>query len=153
MLHLVSEDLLSFNNCLAIISRLHVLATQFPSALTQEVFTTIEDGRKRLLKSFNTAKHDFPAPQDLVLFYTIGQIYETSELSHTIVNATTLFMGQILSQMRVRSIQDVARGLFVCSMFLQVLFSSSIQADCSIKILRNGYVLKWYSSLTTPYCN
>jgi nucleolar protein 14 len=123
MLYLLSEDSLSFSTCLAVISRLHVLATQFPAALTQEVFAAIEDGRKRLLKSINTNKLDFPARQDLVLFYTIGQIYETSDLSHTIVNATTLFMGQILSQMRVRSVQELARGLFVCSIFLQVLIS------------------------------
>src|SRR5438477_502142 len=37
MLHLVSEDLLSFNNCLAIISRLHVLATQLCPEVMQFV--------------------------------------------------------------------------------------------------------------------
>lgn len=103
----------------AIIARLHTLATQFPSALTQEIFNAIEAGRKNLGQSLTTDRV-FPTAQELVLFYTIGQIYPTSDLFHVIVNPTTLFMAQILGQMKVKSIQDLARGLFVCSLFLQV---------------------------------
>ena len=121
MLHVAEDDSVSFSTISAIIARLHGLATQFPAALTQEVFDAIEDGRRRLLKSTQNEVREFPARQDLILFYTVGQIYETSEFSHRIVNATTLFMGQILSQMRVRSIQDIARGLFICTIFLQVI--------------------------------
>jgi len=70
--------------------------------------------------SLTSNKH-FPTAQELVLFYAIGQIYPTSDLSHPIVNPTTLFMGQILSQMKVKNVQDLGRGLFICSLFLQVL--------------------------------
>ena len=152
MLHLAADNSLHFNTCLAIIARLHVLATQFPSALTQEIFAAIEDGRKRLTKSINNNR-EFPARQDLILFYTVGQIYETSDLSHTIVNATTLFMSQILSQMRVRSIQDIARGLFICSVFLQVIILLLSEIDYSIKLWRNGYVLKLFNSSTILFCS
>jgi nucleolar protein 14 len=118
-LHLVSEDPSSFNIIGGIIVRLHRLASQFPTALTQEIFTAIEAGRKRLASSLSTDRI-FPSAQDLALFYTIGQIYPTSDLFHAVVNPATLFMGQILGQMNVKSVQDLGRGLFACSIFLQV---------------------------------
>jgi nucleolar protein 14 len=118
-LHLVSEDPASFKIIGGVIVRLHRLAAQFPTALTQEIFTTIEAGRKRLASSLSTDRV-FPSAQDLALFYTIGQIYPTSDLFHAVVNPAALFMGQILGQMKITSVQDLGRGLFVCSLLLQV---------------------------------
>ena len=115
----MSEDPASFSIIGGIVVRLHKLASQFPAALTQEIFAAIEAGRKRLALSLS-GHRVFPAAQDLALFYTIGQIYPTSDLFHGIVNPTTLFMGQILGQVKVTSVQDLGRGLFVGSMFLQV---------------------------------
>ena len=125
ILQLAAEDAVPFYVISAIVIRLHGLATQLPSALTGEIFTAIDAGRKRLALSLTTNRV-FPAAQDLVLFYTIGQIYPTSDLSHIVVNPATLFMAQILSQMKVKSIQDLGRGLFICSLFLQVLCSCRI---------------------------
>ena len=135
ILHIASQDPIPFDVITAIILRLHALATQFPSALTQEIFSAIETGRKRLRQSL-ASDRVFPTVQELVLFYTIGQIYPTSDLFHVIVNPTTLFMGQILGQMRIKSIHDLARGLFVCSLFLQVCIIV-FKAYFSIKVLRN----------------
>ena len=136
-----AEDVVPFDVISAIVVRLHGLATQFPSALTEEVFTAIDAGRKRLALSLTTDRV-FPAAQDLVLFYTIGQIYPTSDLSHVIVNPATLFMAQILSQMKVKNVQDLGRGLFICSLFLQVSPLSYLTDFNSTKVLRNEFVWK-----------
>jgi nucleolar protein 14 len=119
LLHLASDESPPFNVIAALIVHLHKLATQFPAALTPEIFSAIESGRKRMTQSLSTGK-TFPAAKDLVLFYAVGQIYPTSDLSHIIVNPTTLFIGQILGQMKVKTGQDLGRGLFMCSMFLDV---------------------------------
>ena len=119
ILQLAAEDTIPFDVISAIIVRLHGLATQFPLVLTPEIFTAIDTGRKRLTASLTTDRV-FPSAQDLVLFYIIGQIYPSSDLSHIIVNPTTLFMAQILSHMKVRSVQDLGKGLFICSLFLEV---------------------------------
>src|SRR5271154_6542351 len=95
-----------------IIVRLHGLATQFPSSLTEEIFSALQTGRKRLASSL-TSDRTFPTQQELLLFYTISKIYPTSDLFHAIVNPTILFMGQILGQMKIKNIQDLARGLFI----------------------------------------
>lgn len=118
ILHLAEEDPAPLDVITSVMAHLHNLATQFPSALTQEIFSFIESSRKRLALSL-ASNRVFPTAQDLIFFYTVGQIYPTSDRSHIIINPTTLLMGQILGQMRIRSGQDLARGLFVCSIFLQ----------------------------------
>ena len=135
ILHLAAIHPIPFNAITDIIARLHGLATQFPSALTQEIFSAIEGSRKRLASSLTSDKI-FPTAQELVLFYTIGQIYPPSDLSHPIIDPTTLFMGQILSQMRIKSVQDLGRGMFICSLFLQVYVIWKC-SDSSINLLRN----------------
>lgn len=119
ILHLATQNPIPFDVISAIIVRLHILATQFPSSLTQEFYDALNAGRKRFTQSL-TNDRVFPTAKELVLFYTVGQIYPTSDLFHVIVNPSILFMAQILGQMKVRSIQDLARGLFVCALFLQV---------------------------------
>jgi len=150
IVQLAAEDVVPFDVISAIIVRLYGLATQFPSALTEEIFSAIEAGRKRLALSLTTDEV-FPSAQDLVLIYTIGHIYPTSDLSHIIVNPTMLFMAQILSQMKVKSIQDLGRGLFICSLFLQVLspLLYMTQFD-STKVLRNEFVRKLSTFAISP---
>lgn len=118
ILHLATETPIPFNTISDLVISLHRLTTQFPSALTQDILNTFRLGSKRLSQS-QTSSRVFPTAQDLVLFYTIGQLYPTSDLMHIIVNPTILFMGQILSQMRIRKVQDLGRGLFVCSLMLE----------------------------------
>jgi hypothetical protein len=75
--------------------------------------------------------------QELVLFLTVGQLYPPSDLVHVIVNPAMLFMGQILGQMKIRGIQDLARGLFVATLFLQVFILLN-GTNSSFKVCRNG---------------
>ena len=123
ILSLAAQTPVPFNAIKAVIVRLHGLATQFPGVLTSEFFAALEASRKRFANSLAEEKV-FPTAQELILFYTVGQIYPPSDLVHVIVNPTTLFMGQILGQMKVKAVQDLARGLFVASLFLQVYFLS-----------------------------
>jgi nucleolar protein 14 len=118
ILHLATVRPVPFNIINAILVRLHGLAAQFPATLTPEIFAAIEGSRKRFNSSLTSDKA-FPTAQELILFYAVGQIYPPSDLSHPIINPATLFMGQILSQMKIRNAQDLGRGLFVCSLFLQ----------------------------------
>lgn len=141
MLHLAADDPVPFNVIRTIGIRLHGLASQFPSVLTSDIFSALETGRKRLTSSLHT-DHIFPTSQELVLFYTIGQIYPTSDYSHPVVNPATLLMGQILGQMKIKTVQDLARGLFICSLFLKVI-RLALLANHSIKAFRNELVRKW----------
>jgi nucleolar protein 14 len=62
----------------------------------------------------------FPGTSELALLRLIGPIWSTSDQSHPVVTPAMLLIGQYLSQARVRSLADLASGLFLCTLTLQV---------------------------------
>ena len=62
----------------------------------------------------------FPGVAELVLLRLIGSQWSTSDLWHPVVTPAMLLMGQYLTQCRVRGVKDLASGLFVSTLFLQV---------------------------------
>lgn len=62
----------------------------------------------------------FPGPAEVTFLRIVGLTWSTSDFSHPVGAPAELLMGQYLSQARVRSLKDVASGLFLCSIFLQV---------------------------------
>lgn len=69
----------------------------------------------------------FPGSAELTFLRIVGLVWSTSDFSHPIGAPAELLMGQYLSQARVRSLKDIASGLFLCSIFLQVCDSGSKQ--------------------------
>ena len=61
-----------------------------------------------------------PGCPELVLIRFIGGVWSTSDLSHPVVAPTVLLIGQYLAQSRIRSLSDLASGLFLCSIVAQV---------------------------------
>ncbi|KAJ9120818.1 hypothetical protein QFC22_002752 [Naganishia vaughanmartiniae] len=61
----------------------------------------------------------FPGSAELTFLRIVGLVWSTSDFSHPIGAPAELLMGQYLSQARVRSLKDMASGLFLCSIFLQ----------------------------------
>lgn len=61
----------------------------------------------------------WPGTSELVLLRMIGIIWPTSDLNHAVVSPTRILMGAYLGLGRVRSLSDVASGLFLCTLFLQ----------------------------------
>ncbi|WVQ98733.1 hypothetical protein IAU59_005864 [Kwoniella sp. CBS 9459] len=60
-----------------------------------------------------------PRCPELVLLRLIGSIWSTSDFSHPVVAPAVLLMGQYLAQSRIRSVQDIASGLFLSSLLAQ----------------------------------
>ncbi|KAJ9121125.1 hypothetical protein QFC24_004798 [Naganishia onofrii] len=61
----------------------------------------------------------FPGSAELTFLRIVGLVWSTSDFSHPIGAPAELLIGQYLSQARVRSLKDMASGLFLCSIFLQ----------------------------------
>ena len=61
----------------------------------------------------------WPGLPELALLRTIGMIWPTSDMNHTVVSPARLLMGAYLGLARVRSLADIASGLFLCTLFLQ----------------------------------
>ncbi|KAG7447628.1 Nop14-like protein [Guyanagaster necrorhizus] len=61
----------------------------------------------------------WPGLPELSLLRIIGVTWSTSDLNHAVVSPTRVLMGAYLGLARVRSLADIASGLFLCSLFLQ----------------------------------
>lgn len=60
----------------------------------------------------------WPGLSELSLLRVAGQLWPTSDMNHAVVSPARLLMGSYLGLCRVRSLQDIASGLFLCSLFL-----------------------------------
>ncbi|CDO73803.1 hypothetical protein BN946_scf185015.g132 [Trametes cinnabarina] len=60
----------------------------------------------------------WPGLPELSLLRVIGQLWPTSDMNHAVISPARLLMGAYLGLCRVRSLQDIASGLFLCSLFM-----------------------------------
>lgn len=65
----------------------------------------------------------YPGAPELVILRLIGSIWSTSDFSHPVVAPSILLMGQYLSHGRIRHTSDIASGLMLCSLLVQVRVS------------------------------
>lgn len=79
----------------------------------------------------------WPGLPELSFFRVLGLIWPTSDMNHHVVSPARLLMGSYLGLCRVRSFQDIAGGLFLCTMFLQYEECSKRLVPEAINFLQN----------------
>lgn len=65
------------------------------------------------------ASKTWPGLAELTLLRVIGVIWSTSDKTHAVGGAARLLIASYLGLARVRSVIDIASGLFLCTMVLQ----------------------------------
>ncbi|KAE9397779.1 Nop14-like protein [Gymnopus androsaceus JB14] len=60
----------------------------------------------------------WPGPAELTILRIIGSLWPTSDMNHAVVSPARVLMGAYLGLARVRSLNDIASGLFLCTLFL-----------------------------------
>lgn len=68
----------------------------------------------------NPEARTWPGAAELTLLRIIGTVWSTSDFSHPVVVPALLLMGQYLSQARIRTVSDLAAGVFMVSIIAQV---------------------------------
>ncbi|RPA81375.1 Nop14-like protein [Ascobolus immersus RN42] len=92
-----------------LVRHLHSMAKQYPQSLPQafrERINQIEETRPTDLKL-----------SDFVMLNNIGIIFPTSDNHHHVVTPTILCMARYLNQAAPKSLTDLAKGAYVCSLF------------------------------------
>ncbi|KAF8638535.1 hypothetical protein AX17_002078 [Amanita inopinata Kibby_2008] len=69
--------------------------------------------------SLNLHAKTWPSLPELSFFRIIGTLWPTSDLNHAVISPTRILMGSYLGLCRVRSLADLACGLFLCTLYLQ----------------------------------
>lgn len=65
------------------------------------------------------AARTFPGLPELALLRVVGALWPTSDMQHAVISPARLLMGAYLALSRVRSLQDLGSGLFLCTLWLQ----------------------------------
>nr|CAD7257690.1 unnamed protein product [Timema shepardi] len=85
-----------------------------------------ENAVRCVLEVLKEKQHDFrkhpktfPDLDTLIFFKLVSLLFPTSDFRHQVVTPALVFMGQLLSQCRVKTKADIAKGLFICTLFLE----------------------------------
>ncbi|KAG8936172.1 nucleolar complex protein 14 [Tulasnella sp. 418] len=100
------------------------LCKSYPVEAAQAFISKLSLMQKNLVRGISHAAQvngakTYPGTAELSILRMIGAIWSTSDLSHPVVAPAMLLMGQYLAQCRIRGLQDLASGLFLCTIFLQ----------------------------------
>lgn len=86
----------------------------------------------------NATSKTWPGLPELTLLRVIGLVWSTSDMNHNVISPSRLLMGSYLGLCRVRSLQDLASGLFLCTVFLQYEEMSKRLVPEAINFLYNA---------------
>ena len=124
----------SFSLLTLLLPHITSLTTSYPLLAAQHSISKLVLMQKNLSRGLarGAALADsktWPGAPELGLLRVIGVLWSTSDYSHPVAAPAMLLMGQYLSQARIRETSDIASGLFLCSLVLQVSLASSA-LDC-----------------------
>lgn len=91
--------------------------------------------------ALDPAARTWPGPAELTLLRLVGMVWSTSDLSHPVAAGAMLLIGQYLAQSRVRSLGDVAAGLFLCTLAAQYEALSKRLVPEAINCLLNSLLI------------
>lgn len=80
----------------------------------------------------------WPGLPELSLLHVIGLIWPTSDKDHRVISPARLLMGAYLGLGRVRTLQDITSGLFLCTLFMHYESLSKRYVPEAINFLINA---------------
>ncbi|KIK56355.1 hypothetical protein GYMLUDRAFT_47128 [Collybiopsis luxurians FD-317 M1] len=124
ILYLSSPPTPSFSVVSSLFPHLSALAKAYPIQAAEHFNRKLVLMNKNLKRGLSQGALDpgsktWPGPAELTLLRVIGSLWPTSDMNHAVVSPTRILMGSYLGLARVRSLSDIASGLFLCTLFLQ----------------------------------
>ncbi|KAI5481034.1 nucleolar protein 14 [Pseudohyphozyma bogoriensis] len=155
VLHLAALDTpTSYKTINSLLPQLLTLSHAFPLTTAPYYVTKLGLMQKNFLRGIARGPLDptsktWPGPAELTLLRLVGMVWSTSDLSHPVAAAAMLLIGQYLAQARIRSLADVASGLFLCTLAAQYETLSKRLVPESLNFLLNAFLLIVPTSITT----
>ncbi|THH27646.1 hypothetical protein EUX98_g6552 [Antrodiella citrinella] len=108
----------------ALIPHLYALSKSYPIQSAEHFMAKLTLMQKNLNRGLAhgvtlETSRTWPGLPELSLLRIVSIIWPTSDLNHPVVNPARVLMGSYLGLCRIRSVQDMASGLFLCTIFLQ----------------------------------
>nr|XP_056711655.1 nucleolar protein 14 [Euleptes europaea] len=103
-----------------LVPTLYDLCQMFPEAVSHHVKLVLRDAAHDMDEVLEVrGRAPFPGLDMLICLKIIAILFPTSDYWHPVVTPSMVYMSQLLTKCPVTTLQDVAKGLFVCCLFLQ----------------------------------
>lgn len=124
VLHITSPPTPRFTLLSGLLPHLFALAKTYPSESAQYFVDKLSLMQRNLKLGLSRGATDpqsktWPGLPELSLLRVIGLLWSASDLNHRVVSPTRLLMGAYLGLCRIRSLDDIGSGLFLCTLWLQ----------------------------------
>ncbi|KAI0268141.1 Nop14-like protein [Gloeopeniophorella convolvens] len=124
LLHVASLPSPQLSVVSGLLPHLYALTKVYPRQIAEHFVQKLALMHKNLKRglSHGAASLDaktWPGLPELVLLRVLGAVWPTSDMHHVVVSPARLLMGSYLGLCKIRSLSDVASGLFLCTLFLQ----------------------------------
>ncbi|TFL05986.1 nucleolar protein 14 [Pterulicium gracile] len=144
-LHLGSSSEPSLDLVSSMVPHLSSLVRAFPAASAQHCMQKMNIFYKNLKRGLSGGGLDlesrtFPGIAELSFLRLMGFIWSTSDMNHAVISPARVLMGSYLGLCRVRSVKDLASGLFLCTVLLQYESVSKRFVPEAINFLVNAVV-------------
>lgn len=125
-----------------LVSHLYALTKQYPIQSAHHFISKLNLMQKNLKRGLSHGvtepdSRTWPGLPELSFLRVLGLVWPTSDMNHHVVSPARLLMGSYLGLCRVRSLQDVTSGLFLCTLFLQYEELSKRLVPEAINFLEN----------------
>ncbi|KAI5893598.1 Nop14-like protein [Schizophyllum commune H4-8] len=100
-------------------SLIKAFPTSSASYFVEKLVLMDKNLRRGLSNPLDPNAKTWPGTSELSLLRILGAVWSTSDLHHVVVSPARLLMGSYLGLARVRSLSDIASGLFLCTLFYQ----------------------------------
>lgn len=143
ILILASEDEPPFESISALNPHLAALVKLNPIAAAHQFLAKLTLMQKNLQRGLTKGpaspdSKTLPGAAELIILRLIGTLWSTSDFSHPVAQAAELLIGQYLAQSRIRSVRDVASGLFLASIVTQYETQSKRMVPEAINFVANS---------------
>ncbi|KAF8622061.1 hypothetical protein AX15_007212 [Amanita polypyramis BW_CC] len=123
ILHVTASQTPRFQILPGLLSHLAALVKAYPTPSAEYFVKKLVLMQKNLKHGLsqgplNLESKTWPGLSELILLRVVGALWPTSDLNHPVISPARILMGSYLGLCRVRSLADLASGLFLCTLFI-----------------------------------
>ncbi|KAL5508166.1 NOP14 [Sanghuangporus vaninii] len=124
ILHVTAPPTPSFQLLPLLLPHIRSLTKSYPIESANYFISKLKLMQKNLTRGLSKGatsldSKTWPGTSELALLWVISHAWPTSDMKHPVVSPARLLMGAYLGLGRVRSLNDIASGLFLSTLFLQ----------------------------------
>ncbi|NXJ06730.1 NOP14 protein, partial [Odontophorus gujanensis] len=117
---LATLDLPELKTIDKLILPLYNLCQMFPEAASGNIKFVLRDAAHEMEEVIEVkGRATFPGLDTLIYLKITSLLFPTSDFWHPVVTPAFIYMSQLLTKCRITTLQDVIKGLFICSLFLE----------------------------------